>query len=84
MSVFGSSNGGGGDSGGGLVVVVVVVGIVQGTEYMLTYAFSLVNLVMNHWTEQQILISISCTNDVKRKPQEIRTWLTIVTFILIR
>lgn len=47
MSVFGSSNGGGGDSGGGLVVVVVA-GIVQGTEYMLIYAFSLVNLVMNH------------------------------------
>lgn len=51
MSVFGSSNGGSGDGGGGLAVVVVI-RIVKGTEYMLIYAFSLVNLVMNHRTEQ--------------------------------
>lgn len=43
-----------------------------------------VNLVMNHWTEQQILISISCTNDMKITPWVVGTWLTVVTLVLIR
>lgn len=51
-----------------VVAVVVVVGIVQGAEYMPIHVFSLESEPANE-TEQQILISISCTNDVKITPE---------------
>lgn len=62
---------------------VVVVGIGQGIEYMPIYVFSL-DSEPGDETEPHILIAMSCTNDMKITPEGTTTWLTIVTFVLIR